>query len=60
MLVLLESCQRGGELQVKIRGQVKTVEWEPGDAILFPAKYLEHRVGKCKVGTRQSLVAWIS
>ena len=60
IVLLLQSCEKGGEFQVKIKGKQCTVFLEAGDVVLFPAKHLEHRVTKCLKGVRKSLVTWIS
>eukprot|EP00927_Polykrikos_kofoidii_P067153 TRINITY_DN62667_c0_g1_i1.p1 TRINITY_DN62667_c0_g1~~TRINITY_DN62667_c0_g1_i1.p1 ORF type:complete len:314 (+),score=35.23 TRINITY_DN62667_c0_g1_i1:110-943(+) len=54
----------GGVFQAKIKRpgettrRIKNIALQAGDAIVFPAKRLLHRVTKVKSGIRKTLVAW--
>eukprot|EP00440_Ansanella_granifera_P053620 gb/GFBE01058130.1/.p1 GENE.gb/GFBE01058130.1/~~gb/GFBE01058130.1/.p1 ORF type:complete len:248 (+),score=52.41 gb/GFBE01058130.1/:1-744(+) len=60
MVVMLSSADdySGGEFEVRLAEKVRQVQLDPGDAILFPAEHLEHRVKPVKAGVRQTLVCW--
>ncbi|CAJ1408540.1 unnamed protein product [Effrenium voratum] len=66
MTVVLMLSERGaytgGEFQAKvkmpIRKVTRSISLDAGDALLFPAKRLMHRVSKVKSGTRKTLVFW--
>lgn len=52
-----------GMFQAKVSGSsgkkvVKSVKLEAGDALIFPAKRLIHRVSTVKTGLRKTLVSW--
>lgn len=55
----------GGELQAKLPGPngkkvIRPMRMGAGDAVIFPAKRLEHRVSAVKTGIRKTLVFWAS
>jgi len=55
----------GGALEVKqeVPGKrklsVRRVSLDAGDAVIFPARKLWHRVNRVKSGTRKTLVSWV-
>ena len=57
--MLLRRANKGGKFQVRVNGKASEVALQPGDAIGFPAKRLEHRVTRCQAGLRQSIVCWV-
>ena len=60
LMVSDEAAYSGGRLEVRLGGGRKAsqVALRAGDAVVFPAKHLRHRVAKCKSGLRQTLVYW--
>jgi len=59
------SAYTGGQLQAKLKGPdgrkvPRVMRLEAGDAAVFPAKRLVHRVTAVKTGTRKTLVFWAS
>jgi len=61
VLLMLSSPDEysGGQLQVRLRGQaVHSLRLGAGDALVFPARELEHRVSPVVSGERKSLVFW--
>ena len=59
IVMLLRRANKGGKFQVRVNGKASEVALQPGDAIGFPAKRLEHRVTRCQAGLRQSIVCWV-
>eukprot|EP00415_Alexandrium_ostenfeldii_P002250 UN2250 len=65
-IVLMLSDRRaytGGQFQARLKGPdgrklAKSLRLEGGDAVVFPAKRLVHRVTAVKLGTRKTLVFW--
>lgn len=49
----------GGDMEVIIKNKRKKINFEPGNALVFPS-FIEHRVLPVTKNTRYSLVAWIS
>lgn len=53
----------GGAFQAKVEGPsgkkvVRSVRLDAGDAVIFPAKRLLHRVAVVKAGVRKTIVSW--
>lgn len=63
IMLTARSAYRGGHFEVKVPGPntrkvVRKPLLEAGDAILFPAKRLLHRVSPVQTGIRKTLVTW--
>lgn len=57
------SAYTGGHFQARLKGPggrklARSLKLEAGDAVIFPAKRLVHRVTAVKKGTRKTLVFW--
>lgn len=48
----------GGDLEIWVGGEFKTIERKQGCAIIFPS-FLMHRITPITKGTRRSLVLWV-
>jgi len=65
LMVSPRSAYTAGHLQAKLKSAdgrkvLKSLKMDAGDAVVFPAKRLEHRVTPVKTGLRQTLVFWAS
>ncbi len=51
----------GGDLQLQLNYQkeLRTMQFEPGDAVVFPS-FIQHQVTPVTKGIRYSLIAWVS
>lgn len=57
-VVLLNNNYNGGDLEIKESLEIKTIQKNIGDLILFPSIYL-HRVSPVLEGNRYTLVNWV-
>lgn len=63
LMISERTAYTGGQLQARLKGAdgrklARSLRLEAGDAAVFPAKRLVHRVTAVKSGTRKTLVFW--
>lgn len=63
IMLAARDAYSGGSFQAKVKNSsgkrvVRSLKMDIGDAVVFPAKHLEHRVSVVRSGLRKTLVSW--